>query len=185
MRPILTRLSGMALLALAAYLVATRSTDDLAVITPPTVPMPSRKPSELTTTSRKHSPVSRTLESTSGGIPSPPTPTGPIRLGNDVRLPAALMHQATATVATTPEIAAARQGIIDSFYQELSTHAAGPQLNSPIVGAESINIIPTGQDTDAARKRADEAYRALYGNEAYNRHSINSALEVRLPALSE
>ena len=230
MRQILIYLSGTVLLALAAYVIETRSTDDLTTFTKPTVPSnprhpdeqaahhsklstrgaahhprsadpkPTRKPSELTSTFQRLTPVSRSKKSTlskstSDGMEpntlqqeSSAGAARAFRLGSDVRLPAALMHQAMAT-ATTPAIATASQGIIDSFYQEISTHArdgmAEEQVNSPQATNDDTRIVPAGPDADKARGRADETYRALYGNEAYNRHSINSALEVRLPELSE
>lgn len=212
MRKILISLSGMVLLALAANVIETRSMDDLAIIKKPAVPAntqnpdeqggpkPTRKPSELTSTFQKLAPVSRCKKSTpskstsddidSNSLQQEPSAAATLafRLGSDVRLPAALMHQAMATTATSA-IATASQGIIDSFYQEISPHArdrtAEEQVTSPQAKNDDTRIVPAGPDADKARRRADETYRAVYGNEAYNRHSINSALEVRLPELSE
>lgn len=230
MRQILIYSSSTVLLALAAYLIKTRLTDDLAIITKPTVPsntrnpneqavhpsklskrsatrydssadpMPTRTPSELTTAFQGLPPVFKSRKSTLSDSSSDdlrfPTPqqrssvasTRAFRLGSNVRLPAALIHQAVAMTAT-PAIAAASQGIIDSFYQEISAHTSDPtaeeQINPPLAENDDTQIIPAGSEVDQARERADETYRALYGNEAYNRHSINSALEVRLPELSE
>lgn len=46
-------------------------------------------------------------------------------------------------------------------------------------------VIEPGPDADDARRRADEAFRALFGNAAYNQHAIDSGIEVHLTPLSE
>ena len=206
MRPILKYITARALLCFAAYLVVAGSTENVWIvrksgITPEIQKRDdrsmshfkpglrrielSRKPSEQTLKSQGLS------EPESGGIPfsstqriSPTVSLQAIRLGNDVRLPAALMHQASATAAT-PQIAAASRGIINSFYQELSVVSSAEQVGSPQAEDGGTQIIHEGPDADEARDRADETFRALHGNEAFNRHSLHSALEVRLPAVSE
>jgi hypothetical protein len=230
MRPILICLYGMALLSLAAYLVETRFSNDLAEIkksavssnirnsdeqaihpSKPSMPgaarkdrsanvMQTRKPKGPATPFHELPFVSGhqktpSAEPSADGIrlttpqqESPAAPARAFRLGSDVRLPAALMHQA-ATTAATLEIAAANQGIIDSFYQEIFSRSADgttdEQENPLIAEVEETLVIPAGKNTDSVRERADEIYRALYGNEAFNRYSIESAVEVRLPELSE
>lgn len=206
MRPILKYLSALGLLCFAAYLIAAGSKGNLGVVRKSAIALEARKLDDRSMShskpglrdikisrrpSEQNLPFQGLSEPASGGIPSfspqrksPTPPSRAIRLGNDVRLPAALMHQTSVTTAT-PEIAAASRGIIDSFYQELSAVSSAGQADSSKVEEDGTRIIPAGIDADKARNRADEAYRALHGNEAFNRHSLQSALEVRLPVVSE
>jgi len=123
-----------------------------------------------------------------------------IQLAEDVRLPAAFMAQSEPEMAdlaiTTEVVAAANLAITDSFYQQLAAGvaaqpapAAQPEANrsgmipvTPTPGTEDTTVIPPGPEVASARESADELYRALFGDEAYGRMTLHSALEVRLPA---
>jgi hypothetical protein len=192
MRLNLNYLCGVALLSAAAYLIEVRSTPDLAEISKSKISPVTRNLADRSADSSKPALRVAAHQTRSSGTEhsgkpleeSPLLPSRTIQLGSNVRLPAALMHQASVT-ATTPEITAASQGIIDSFYQEISIQAPRAQLNPPDAEIKDTRTIPASPETDGARRRADDTYRALYGNETFNRHSINSALEVHLPELSE
>ena len=45
----------------------------------------------------------------------------------------------------------------------------------------TTTVITPGESVDEACNRADEQYRTLFGEAAYNRQGMNSAIEVRLP----
>lgn len=84
-----------------------------------------------------------------------------------------------------PAIVAAQQGIVDTFYQEVATGVITPNL-SPAVNdspelAEATTVITPSETVDGARHRANELYRTLFGEAAYNRQGMNSAIEVQLP----
>jgi hypothetical protein len=123
-----------------------------------------------------------------------------IQLAENVRLPAAFMAQSEPEMAaltiSTNAVAAANLAITDSFYQQLAAGvaaqpapAAHPEANrsgmmpvTPTPGTEDTTVIPPGPEVASARESADELYRALFGDEAYGRMTLHSALEVRLPA---
>jgi hypothetical protein len=87
----------------------------------------------------------------------------------------------------SPTSGAANQAIADTFYGDLlsgSNHANKKRIgDGPDGGPEDGGevLIPTGPAVDRATHRADEAYRALFGDAAYNRQSMMSAIEVLLP----
>jgi hypothetical protein len=98
-----------------------------------------------------------------------------VQLGDDVRLPAALMPQTT--TKRSPEVAAAVAAIGDRFYREIQEIAASENPNP----ATDTTVIHKSPATEQALKRANEEYRALLGDEAYNRTTIESHIEVKLP----
>ncbi len=102
-----------------------------------------------------------------------------IQLADDVRLPAALMPHDTSK--ESPEIAAARAAIGDRFYQELQETAA----KEPPSEADTTTVIHKSSATENALKRANEEYRALFGDEAFNRKTMDTHLEVKLPTLED
>ena len=99
-----------------------------------------------------------------------------VQLGDDVRLPAALMPQDTTN--RSPEVAAAVAAIGDRFYREIQEIAASENPNP----ATDTTVIHKSPATEQALKRANEEYRMLWGDEAYNRTTIDSHIEVNLPA---
>jgi hypothetical protein len=121
-----------------------------------------------------------------------------IQLGQDVRLPAALMNQSGNDLliderSDSTKVTAAVEQIANSFYRELAGLALAPATaeDVPVDPQHELSestddgntvVIATGSQVEEARERADEIYRVLYGDDAYNRYSIGSAVEVRLPA---
>lgn len=99
-----------------------------------------------------------------------------IQLADNVQLPAVLMVQDRPTT-TTPQLAAAISGIGDAFYQKLAASTA-PGATS---GTQDSAVIEPGPEVAQARDLANETYRALFGDEAYNRQTMNSVIEVQLP----
>ena len=77
------------------------------------------------------------------------------------------------------------KGVIDTFYQDL---AVSVQNDPAIVGTDAAAtetdptiLIHPGPAVESARKRANETYRALFGDEAYGQMTMNALLESRLP----
>ena len=113
-------------------------------------------------------------------------PAHAIQLAGDVRLPAAVMALAEIAQPSAepvpPAVAAAQREIVEKFYQEVAVEMAPPNISPhpELVDATTVVISP-GEAVDNARHRADEQYRTLFGDAAYNRQGIGSAIEVRLP----
>lgn len=108
-----------------------------------------------------------------------PAPVG-IRLAPDVRLPVAALPN---DLNLNPIRQKALQHIIDEYYQAVAA-AVPAQPNSTAViegnGEETV-VIHNSPAVDAARKRADLRFKALFGDAAYNRMTMNALLESRLP----
>ena len=112
------------------------------------------------------------------------TPPAGIRLADDVQLPAVIL--AINAVKHDPNsklpapVAAAMYAIVDTFYPDLAeaSRQAGAEASPD---EENTLVIKPGPAVDRARGRADETYRALFGDDAFNRMTLNAALEVRLP----
>lgn len=115
-----------------------------------------------------------------------------VRLSNKVRLPATAIAKSGSTFAT-PEIAAANQELENHFYQkilsrELESRAkpdAAKKTNDSKAdipldenGERTITVEP-GAETEQALQESDEAFRSLFGNEAYNRRKLEGLMEVR------
>ncbi len=117
-------------------------------------------------------------------------PAQGIQLAGDVRLPAAIMALAELAKPTAapipPAVVTAQREIVAKFYQEVAASVPTPNI-SPGVDESSEEIqtttvvIPPSESVNDARHRADEQYRTLFGDAAYNRQIIGSAIEVRLP----
>ena len=129
---------------------------------------------------------SQTRPETSPVGDQPPLPA--IQLADDVRLPAALMPHDTSK--ESPVVAAARAAIGDRFYRELQEIAAKDSVTDPATkdsaakdsAAEPTTVvIHQSPATENALKRANEEYRALFGDEAFNRKTMDTQLEVKLP----
>lgn len=111
-----------------------------------------------------------------------------IRLADNVQLPAVIIALSNPNRDPNHKIpapvAAAMQSIVDTFYQALTAAAqaqaaAGKAATAP--GGDNTAVIQPGPAVDQARARANQAYRALFGDEAYNQLTLNAALEVKLP----
>jgi len=124
-----------------------------------------------------------------------------IQLGEDVRLPAAIIavnDPETRAGDISPAIAAATKEIENTFYRELAEKAReepSVDKDSTVGGSDATAQVPpvvTGETEDPdtvilsehdvydARERADAVYRTIHGDEAANRRGISSALEVGL-----
>jgi hypothetical protein len=123
-----------------------------------------------------------------------------VRLAPDVKLPAAsfakLEPRFQPNMPASPVVAAANQEIENDFYRELAGRAARTPRPSPDAldnsgeapgdnpGQDDTVVIGPGQDLEAALDRANEIYRSLFGNDAYNRRMVESSIEVNLPEVS-
>jgi hypothetical protein len=120
-----------------------------------------------------------------------------VQLAANVRLPAALMDLAETAVdnriSVSPAADAAKRDIATAFYQRLASDATAgpawrqpspadrPDAAAPEAGTADTGMIEPGPVADNASTLANESYRALFGDDAYNRQTMNSAIEVRLP----
>ena len=115
-----------------------------------------------------------------------------VRLGNQVRLPATAIAKGSAAFAT-PEITAANQDLETRFYQNILHRTLGKRAESasrkkttyqeeeiPLDenGERTVTVEP-GPETEQVLQDSDEAFRSLFGNEAYNRRKMEGLMEVR------
>lgn len=101
-----------------------------------------------------------------------------IRLADDVRLPAAAMP---VDFKMSPVAEKMLKEIVNDYYRELAAAAEPEAHASDGEETERTLVISNGPLAEAARKRADYRFRALFGNAAYNRMTMNSVLEAQLP----
>jgi hypothetical protein len=124
--------------------------------------------------------------------PAAAPPAG-LRLAPDVRLPAAALP---VDFKMSPVAEKALKNIVDDYYRDLAA-ALAPELETATHGqdnggdgglvetaenGEKTVVVTNGKIAEYARKRADARFKALFGNAAFNRMTIQSALESRLPA---
>lgn len=206
MRPLLLKLAASALLAVAAMLVPRPPGQSPA--TPPRAPaesMPARRGGAPAASSR-HQERTRPAARAAGTAPAPASPATTsvpagdavsseigraVQLAESVPLPAALMtwdamnggHPA----AVSPAVAGVTREIGNTFYQQL---AASPAALSPLAspadpvtanGHEDTTVMGPSPAVEQARAIANETYRVMFGDQAYNQQTLNSAREVRLP----
>jgi len=125
-----------------------------------------------------------------GAIPSQ-APIG-LRLAPDVRLPVAAMPL---DFKVSPVAQKALEQIVEDYYRELalpptrqgnadSADSTTHEIEESETG-ELTRVITNGPVVDQARKRADYRFKALFGNKAYNRMTMNTLLEARSPASPE
>jgi hypothetical protein len=117
-----------------------------------------------------------------------------IQLADNVKLPAVILAINAAERAPQKKIpapvAAAMHGIVDTFYQDLAesaTKAAGdtsPQGPGAVTDATVSDtiVIHPGPAVEQARNKANETYRALFGDAAYDRMTMSALMESQLPA---
>lgn len=133
------------------------------------------------------------LQASTPSQQSPPVTNTPgIRLADDVKLPAVILALNAAekdTLHPVPApIAAAMRAIVSTFYQELADSArltpagAIPDATDTATEDEITILIKPGPAVERARARANETYRALFGDAAFSRATMNATLEVQLPA---
>ena len=110
-----------------------------------------------------------------------------IQLAEDVQLPAVIIALSDpnrdSEHKVPPPVSAAMQKIVDSFYQELAASVRVESLAVNSVtdadGQETI-VIQRGPAVERACANANESYRVLFGDEAFNRLTMSSMLEARL-----
>jgi hypothetical protein len=120
-----------------------------------------------------------------------PSPLG-VRLASNVRLPAAAMPN---DLKLTDISRKALQEIVDDYYRELAVgivpqeEATDPEMNPSQTGqvetadnGDRTMIVTNGPVAEAARKRADQRFRALFGSAAYNRITMNAQMELLMSA---
>ncbi len=109
-----------------------------------------------------------------------------IQLAENSKLPAAIMALGSPSQLTTPTVEVACRAMADAFYLDLAQKVGGKSAtdDSPVdsMQEEPTTVINPGPDLDEAIYRSNELYRTLFGNDAYNGHSMNSAIEVMLPS---
>jgi hypothetical protein len=76
---------------------------------------------------------------------------------------------------------AAVQEITNAFYRRLQAVADADGNSKEILGSEDTIMISQNPSTAHARDLANEQYRALFGNEAYNQKTLESTIEAQLP----
>jgi hypothetical protein len=78
----------------------------------------------------------------------------------------------------------AEEDIAAQFYSEVARQAAEANGASAVEQVEEAEgptiIISPGADSARTLQRANERYRALFGNEAYNQASMESTKDARL-----
>ena len=78
----------------------------------------------------------------------------------------------------------AEEDIAAQFYLEVARQAAGANGTSAVERVEEAEgptvIVSPDADSAPALLRANERFRALFGNEAYNRSSMESTKDARL-----
>lgn len=84
---------------------------------------------------------------------------------------------------------------MDDYYRELSlgvvpqNEVTDPEIKPTQTGqietsdnGERTMVVTNGPLAEAARKRADQRFRALFGNAAYNRITMNAQMEILMSA---
>lgn len=113
-----------------------------------------------------------------------------IQLAESVKLPAAVMALADPGFRNlTPQQNAALQAVVDTFYQDLAASTETRLANNDLTGGklvvspegEETVVVQPGPDVDKARQRANEVFRALFGDDRYNQVTMQSAMEAMLP----
>jgi hypothetical protein len=79
------------------------------------------------------------------------------------------------------------QEIVNTFYRDLSNHADhvevgnSPQVSNAQFTAEDTTMIHPGPAEQTAREKANQTYRALFGDSAYNQMTMTAVMEVQIP----
>lgn len=117
-------------------------------------------------------------------------PLPAVQLGVAARLPAVIITQFSCggpgQQSATPEMGASTEALVASFYLDLAKRAAAgspygvasAENGAQLLEGEATAVIEPGPVLEAASATANEQFRALFGQNAYNRHSIISALEL-------
>jgi hypothetical protein len=211
MRPLTLRLAGSGVLATCALLIAREIGSDVAGDdSSPNIRLRSESGSLLSPSlaeaklaaRRPGGDTSADFESSAdpnrrlpGGSlhPVASTPLPAVQLSASARLPAVILAQFDSDAGdcqpTTPETTAASDALEASFYLNLAERVAADSQDNiasagsdaQLLAGEATAVIEPGPVLDAATATANERFRALFGQNAYNRRSIASALEVTSP----
>ena len=136
---------------------------------------------------QSHHDISRNRAVT--GSPAVANEACAIQLSESFRLPAVIMARAMSVGGETsdhgsPRIQEAMDGMIDRFYRDVAS--SPDSLETPPVdtvgnASPDTKVILPGPGSGLVTSHSNEQFRSLFGTEAYNRFSINSAVEVTLP----
>ncbi len=182
-------LAAAALLLLCIFLIIRQAGENgPQAITTHAAPQPPTSPASAQTAGIPHDSVpdlltTPTIEGAATPVRSAKNLSGApaLRLADNLPLPAAIIaiNNAKKDPAHPIEqpVLDAMQNIVDTFYQELAASVIGGQPTS-----DNTIVIQDGPLVDQARDHADESYRLLFGDEAYNRMTIDAVIESRLPA---
>lgn len=115
-----------------------------------------------------------------------------VRLAANVRLPAAAMPN---DLKVTEVSRKALQDIVDDYYRELALgvvseeEVTDPEMSPSQTGQVEVGdngertlIVTNGPVAETARKRADQRFRALFGNAAYNRLTMQAQMDLLMSA---
>lgn len=114
-----------------------------------------------------------------------------VQLSEGFRLPAVIMAQGLASNdgrnEVTQQVKAASDEVVNRFYGEIACEVSDRSVQEEAlpkdVGMEEDTVVvQPDAGTEQVRRAADELYRTLFGDEAYNRNMIHSAIEVTLPS---
>lgn len=116
------------------------------------------------------------------------TPAGPaapppgIQLAPDVRLPVAALPLDFQTNEVTAKML---DIIVADYYRDLAAGVTGEGNENGMAriddNGETTIVVKNGPVAEAARQRADWRFRTIFGKNAFNRMSMQSNLEARLP----
>jgi hypothetical protein len=105
-----------------------------------------------------------------------------IQLAPDVRLPVAALPIDFKTNEVTARML---DIIVSDYYRDLAAGVTGDgnEDRATLIeeGGEQTIIVSNGPEAEAARHRADWRFRTIFGKDAFNRMSMQSNLEARLP----
>lgn len=109
-------------------------------------------------------------------------PARAVRLSYSFRLPAAVMARSMVAgvreISISPQVEAASEEVVNHFYREIAREAAGSSEEDTVVVEPDVR-------TEPVLRSADQLYRTLFGDEAYNRQAMRSAIDVTLPVPPE
>ena len=109
-----------------------------------------------------------------------------VRLADEFPLPAAIVsnYRNGNRERSSPQMNRVEEDIAAQFYSEVAHQVAGENGASAVEQVEEAEgptmIVSPNADNARALQRANERYRALFGNEAYNRASMESTKDARL-----
>lgn len=126
--------------------------------------------------------VDQAVDQESTAAAQPQIPVG-IQLAPGVRLPVAAMPN---DLELNPIKQKVLQDIVDEYYRTVADATASAVGNGATVetkiedNGEETRIITNSPAVEAARKQADQRFKAIFGDAAYTRMTMNSLLESRL-----